>query len=491
MSSNTGMHLVGGRQEAGTGSEFGSFDPRTGDPSPRRFREAGPDQVDRAVEAAAAWVSRKGYGTVQERIALLDGIADALDAAESEIVSVADRESGLGENRLSGELGRTTGQLRAFSAFLRTGDHEDRVEDLVFDGVKLVRSVVPIGVVAVFEASNFPLAFATMGGDTASALAAGCPVVIKAHPDHPETSELVGNLAAEVVSSMDLDGILSVLHGPSIELGSTIVESPAVAAVGFTGSVPGGRALMDLAARRPVPIPVYAEMGSVNPLVVTPAAAESRAEEIAEGYVGSLLLGAGQFCTNPGLLFVPDGDAGERLIEKVGDRVRSSGDHVLLDQRIAARYEEGCRTLTSRGEVLAESLADGPGYRVRAVLVEMKPPLEDIEEVFGPAGVVVRYSSSEELIRLLEGVPGALAAAIHAEEDEPESADLIDVLAMRVGRIVWNGYPTGVAVSPAMMHGGPYPSASDPLHTSVGLAAMRRFQRPIAFQGVPDAYTSI
>lgn len=481
-----GLHLIAGNWEPGTGASFTSFDPHTGNPSEREYREADPEQVRRAVEAAAAHVSWKGFASPSERSRLLSAVADALDSEAETVVAIADRESGLGRERLDGELARTTGQIRAFAGFLETGEHWDRIEDSVFEGVSLVRMDVPLGAVAVFEASNFPLAFATMGGDTVSALAAGCPVVVKAHPSHPETSEMVARIAGRVLDGAGLGGVMSLLHGPSPQLGETLATSPEIVAVGFTGSLQGGRALMNAASRRPLPIPVYAEMGSVNPLIVTEAAAAKRGEDIATGFVGSLLLGGGQFCTKPGLLIVPDSAAGQRLVDRAAEEVTAAGDHVLLNERIQNQYVTGCENLRQAATALAETRASQSGYRAGGLLVEIEPPLEDLEEVFGPAGVVVRYSTIDDLLVLIRSLPGALAAAVHAVDDDPDGPAIVAAVSERVGRVVWNGFPTGVAVSPAMMHGGPYPASSDGRHTSVGLWAMRRFQRPVAFQGVPS-----
>jgi acyl-CoA reductase-like NAD-dependent aldehyde dehydrogenase len=480
-----GLHLIAGNWDPGTGPSFTSFDPHTGDPSEREYREADPAQVRRAVEAATAHVSWKGFAPPAERSRLLYAIADALDAEADTVVATADRESGLGRERLEGELARTTRQIRAFAESLEIGKHWGRIEDSVFDGTDLVRMEIPLGTVAVFEASNFPLAFATMGGDTVSALAAGCPVVVKAHPSHPETSERVAEIVSRVLHAEGLDGVMSVLHGPSPQLGEALVTSPEIAAVGFTGSLQGGRALMDAASRRPIPIPVFAEMGSVNPLIVTEAAAATRADDIATGFAGSLLLGGGQFCTKPGLLIIPDSAAGQRLVDRAAEEVIAAGDHVLLNERIQNQFVTGCENLRQAGTALAETRASESGYRAGGLLVEVEPTVDDLEEVFGPAGVVVRYSTIDELLALIRSLPGALAAAVHAVDDDPDGQAIVAAISERVGRVVWNGYPTGVAVSPAMMHGGPYPASSDGRHTSVGLSAMRRFQRPIAFQGLP------
>jgi acyl-CoA reductase-like NAD-dependent aldehyde dehydrogenase len=482
-----GLHLIAGGWEQGTGVPFTSFSPHTGEPSEREYREADTEQMRRATRAAASRMSLRGFATPTERSRVLSAIADALDSEAETVVATADRETGLGPERLSGELARTTGQIRAFAEFLQRGEHADRIEDSIFEGVSLVRVNIPLGPVAVFEASNFPLAFATMGGDTVSALAAGCPVVVKAHPSHPETSETVAQIASEVLRVTNLNGVMSVLHGPSPELGESLVMSSEIAAVGFTGSLRGGRALMDAAARRPTPIPVYAEMGSVNPLIVTEAAAAARAEDIAVGFTGSLLLAGGQFCTKPGLLVVPDSAAGDRLVARVSEEVAAAGDHVLLNERIKNQFVSACENIRQTGTPLAESRASVGGYRVGGLLVEIEPPVDDLEEIFGPAGLVVRYSTLDDLLALISSLSGALAAAVHAVDDDPDGPAIVSAVSERVGRVVWNGYTTGVGVSPAMMHGGPYPASSDGRHTSVGLRAMSRFQRPVAFQGVPNS----
>lgn len=482
-----GLHLIAGEWETGTGVSFRSVDPHTGNPSDREYREANEDQIRRAVEASAAHVTWQGYAKPAERRQILVAIADGLDSEADEIVTIAHCESGLGRERLDVELSRTTQQLRTFARFLETGEHWGSVEDSVFDAVSLVKMEIPLGAVAVFEASNFPLLFSTMGVDTVSALAAGCPVVVKAHPSHPETSEKVASIVSHVLDARGLVGVMSLLHGPSPRLGEVLVASPEIAAVGFTGSLQGGRALMDAASRRRIPIPVYAEMGSVNPLIVTEAAAEERSREIAEGFTGSLLLGGGQFCTKPGLLIVPDSAAGQRLINVAAKEVGAAGEHVLLSERIQKQFLTGSEKLRQAGTPLAETRPSMSGYRVGGLLVEIQPPVHGLEEIFGPAGVVVRYSDTDGLIALIRSLPGALSGAVHAAGNDPNGPAIVAALAEKVGRIVWNGYPTGVAMSPAMMHGGPYPASSDGRHTSVGPSAIRRFQRPVAFQGVPSA----
>jgi NADP-dependent aldehyde dehydrogenase len=426
------------------------------------------------------------------RAGLLRATAGFLEAARPQIVAVADRETALGEQRLNGELTRTCFQLRLFAEVLHEGSYVEATIDHagptpMGPRPDLRRMLVPLGPVGVFGASNFPLAFSVPGGDTASALAAGCPVVVKAHPSHPATSRLCFELLADAVRETRApEGTVGLVHGGAA--GTDLVRHPAIRAVAFTGSYRGGRALFDLANARPDPIPFYAEMGSLNPLVVTPAAAGERAEQIAEGYVASFTLGAGQFCTKPGLAFVPAGEAGERLRGETARRVRGLGGTVLLNAGIREGFQEGVERLTGRPGVEVAATGDGPLspvlFTVRAR--DFGGPL--LEECFGPAGVLVEYAGEEELLAALSTLTGNLTATVHTGVEEIAlPGRLAAVLREKAGRLVWNGFPTGVAVSHAMHHGGPHPATSNPLHTSVGTTSIRRFLRPVAWQEAPAA----
>jgi NADP-dependent aldehyde dehydrogenase len=467
-----------------------SVDARTGEAVTTVAQETTAEQTDAAcAAAAAAFPGLEAMGRYG-RAGLLRAMAGALEAARERIVPLADRETALGEARLNGELTRTCFQLNLFAEVLHEGSYLEATIDHagptpMGPRPDLRRMLVPVGPVAVFGASNFPLAFSVPGGDTASAIAAGCPVVLKAHPSHPATSQLCFELMSGAVRETRApEGTLGLVHG--VEAGTGLVAHPAIRAVGFTGSYRGGRALLDIANSRPEPIPLYAEMGSLNPLVVTPSAAAERAEEIAEGYAGSFTLGAGQFCTKPGLMFVPAGEAGERLRAELTRRVGAMGATTLLNSGIAKAFDAGVERLT--GADGARVLAAGEGPLAPVLFAAAASDLSGVllDECFGPAAVLVEYTGEEELLRALASLPGNLTATVHTGAEETVlPRRLATTLREKAGRLIWNGYPTGVAVSHAQHHGGPYPATSNPLHTSVGATAIRRFLRPVAWQDAP------
>ena len=437
-----------------------------------------PPDVRRLCAHADARADDLAALTDAERGAMLRTLGTALTDAADEIVTVADDETHLGRARLSGELDRTARQLNLYADVIAEGFHLDAMIDPP-DGVRPdVRHIlVPVGPVAVFSASNFPLAFSVAGTDTASALAAGCPVVVKAHEGHPRLSALV----AEIATSVLPDGALSIVYGR--EAGRHLVQDPAIAAVAFTGSLAGGRALHDLAASRRDPIPFYGELGSINPVVVTPAAAGSRLPSIVDGFVASFTLGQGQFCTKPGLLFLPAGHGGEELLRQGVQRVAAAP---LLGDWVTDGYARALATLRGHAGVRELVVQEPPG----PTLLTMPASAFDAEaaaECFGPASLIVEYGSDDELRRALSVIEGSLTVTLHGEL--PQDADLASGLVgwarRRAGRIIWNGWPTGVAVTWAMQHGGPWP-ASTSLHTSVGAGAVRRFLRPLAYQDVPQ-----
>jgi acyl-CoA reductase-like NAD-dependent aldehyde dehydrogenase len=499
----TGANLIAGTERRAAGAAtYTGVDPRTGTAGSVAFHEAtAADVHDAAAAAAAALASTHGWAAARI-VELLTGVADRLEDRAGAIVPAAELETGLDAGRLTGELARTVAQLRMFADLVASGDHLEAVIDppdptRVPPRTDLRRMMVALGPVAVFGASNFPLAFGVAGGDTAAALAAGCPVVVKAHPAHPSTSELCGRAIADAVAAAGFPpGWFSLVHGTAAEVGGLLAQAPEIAAVGFTGSLRAGRALHDLAAARPRPIPVYAEMGSVNPLLVTRAALRERGDAIAHGLATSLQMGAGQFCTSPGLLLVPAGDEGDAFVDRLGQALRDGATGCLLTLGIRdALVRQLAETRSLPGvEVLVDGGEPGgaPGAFLAATLLTAAAAVvlaapELVEEHFGPASLVVRYGADEERDAVLDKLEGALTFTIHA--GARESADLIPLqwrMADRVGRILWNGYPTGVAVTPAMQHGGPYPATTSSLHTSVGTAAIRRFQRPVAFQDAPQ-----
>ncbi len=474
-----------------------SVDPRTGEAFGPVLDDTFAVELDRVVSAAVAAAVPWAEAEPGVRSAGLRAAAAGLDAAGSELVPLADRETGLGLPRLEGELARTTFQLRMFADLVDSGEHLGGVIDPAVPGPppaghpELRRVLVPLGPVAVYGASNFPCAFSVPGGDTASALAAGCPVVVKAHPGHPQTSEAVAVILTEALARAGAPaGTFGMVRG--MDAGRALVSHPGIRAGAFTGSYAGGRALFDLAVSRPDPIPFYGELGSVNPVVVTPAAA-SRGADLATGYVESLTLGTGQYCTNPGLLLVP---AGSGLTELVVDAAAAREAGVMLHEGVAATFRGNVTRLAALPGVrtLLDRSAPGTrGFRSGAVVlaVDVATAADRLElvrtECFGPAALIVEYAKDAELLGLLEHLDGCLVASVHGEPDEPLAAQLVRRLARIAGRVVWNGWPTGVSVTAGQHHGGPHPATTNPLHTSVGTVAVTRFLRPVAFQDVPEA----
>ena len=474
---------------------FNSVDPRTGEQGPA-YEEATLEDVARAT-AAAAEVHRSGaLADHAARAKLLRGAAARLRAAGDEIVAIGMAETGLPEVRLRSELERTAGQLEAFAGVVDAGDYLEAILDTPDPDAKPIprpdvrRMLVPIGPVAVFGASNFPLAFSTAGGDTASALAAGVPVIVKGHPSHPGTSERVARELSAAVADAGLPaGTFAHLPAASLGVAEALVDAPEVAAVGFTGSYAAGRAIADRAAARPAPIPVFAEMGSVNPIVITEGALAERSGAIAEGLTASVANFGGQLCTKPGVVFVPYGEAGNAFADDVAKRLESTEPTVLLNQRLRDSLQEAVGRLAKHTEKLGGGDADGPGFRYPPSAFEAdagdvgKAP-ELLEEHFGPVVLFLRYDSREELVGALERIEGQLTGSLHAQPGEDVAA-IVDLLAARSGRVVFDGFPTGVAVTHGMNHGGPFPATTAPAHTSVGMTAIRRWLRPIAYQGAP------
>ncbi|MFD3664084.1 aldehyde dehydrogenase (NADP(+)) [Streptomyces sp. NPDC058659] len=472
-----------------------SVDPRTGKPREQVAVEATAEEVDRAVRAAHG--ARDALADRAVRAAFLRTAADLLDEAREHVIEAADAETALGPVRLTGELARTTAQLRGFADVVTEGSFLDIRIDLPDPDATPPRSdmrrwKIPLGVVAVYAASNFPLAFSVPGGDTASALAAGCPVVVKAHPDHPATAELCAALLRRAAAKEGLpEDVVVLVHG--FDAGVELVRHPLVAAAGFTGSVRGGRALFDAAAARPVPIPFHGELGSLNPVVITPAAAEERPEEIGAGLAGSMTLGAGQFCTKPGFVLAPRGDAGDRFLAALTAGVSETEPAVMLDHRMRDAFVTG---VAERGALDGVRTPVTPGaggeHTVSAgVLAVDADRLTGgdhhllLEECFGPVTVVARYSSREEVTAVLGLLPGNLTATLHIAEEDEAAAPLLAELTPLAGRVLVNGWPTGVAVAAAQHHGGPYPATTS-TSTSVGATAIERWLRPVTYQSTPD-----
>lgn len=453
-------------------------------------------EVDHLVRAAAAAAPAWAARTPTDRAAALTAVADALDAARDGLVPLAGRETHLPEGRLAGELRRTTFQLRLFAEVVTQGayldariDHADPDWPMGAARPDLRRVNEPLGPVLVFAASNFPFAFSVAGGDTASALAAGCPVLLKAHPGHPRLSRRTGEIVVDALRGAGApEGTFAVLHG--LTAGTTALRHPDVRAAAFTGSQRAGRALFDIAAARPEPVPFYGELGSVNPAFVTPSAATQRAEQVAAGFVASFTMGVGQFCTKPGLLFVPRGSG---FAERLAGVELPAGAR-MLNERLHAGYVERLGELRAHPavRVLAEGadpLGELTGPTVLATSAQdfRAAPAELAAECFGPTALVVEYDDVAELPALAATLEGQLTATIQGSAGD-DVADLVATLAGRAGRVLWNEWPTGVSVTHAQQHGGPYPATTAPTTTSVGTAAITRFLRPVAYQNMPEQF---
>lgn len=462
------------------------------------FSEGMPKDVDRAVQAAEEAFWSYGYSPREERAALLDAIADEIEARGEQITAIGSAETGLPEARLQGERGRTTGQLRLFAKHIRDVSFLDlRYDEALPDRSPLPRPDMrmmqrPIGPVAVFGASNFPLAFSTAGGDTAAALAAGCPVVVKGHQAHPGTGEIVAEAIHAAIQACGVHpGVFSLIQSNTREVGQALVQHPLIKAVGFTGSLAGGRALFDLCAQRPEPIPFYGELGSINPMFMLPAAMAGRAADLGAGWAGSLTMGAGQFCTNPGVAAVMDGADADAFVAAAKDALDAMGPQVMLTDGIAAAYRGGAEKMREHQKV-REILVSTPENRNATPFLfetDAKTYLSDPElgeEVFGPLGLVVRVSSEDEMIALARGFNGQLTCTLHLDDaDAAMARRLLPILERKAGRLLANGFPTGVEVSDTMVHGGPYPASTNFGATSVGTLSIRRFLRPVCYQNIP------
>lgn len=452
------------------------------------------EQLEQLTDAAAAApVWRAAHAA--ERAAWLRAAADALDANAEELVVIADEESRLGETRLRGEVGRTSGQLRLFAAVIEEGAYLEIIVDDAEPAAtpprpELRRSLTGVGPVAVSSASNFPFAFSVAGGDTASALAAGNPVIVKAHSGHPRLSARTAKIVIEALTAAGGPvGSLALIEVR--EAGNALVQHPVIQAAGFTGSLGGGRALFDLASGRPDPIPFYGELGSINPVVITQAALDARADSLAQGLVASFTLGVGQFCTKPGVVFIPSGSGFEALV--AAGLAEVSGGRLLTDRitesfptDVAHLEGEPTTAVVGVGRAAPDGAARSIVLSVDASAVAANPGVL-LKEVFGPATLLVRYEGQDDLLRALEAVPGSLTATLHSEHADDASTldEVLAVLERRAGRVLFDGWPTGVAVTWSQHHGGPWPATTS-LHTSVGATAIRRFLRPIVFQDAPE-----
>lgn len=490
-----GKHLIAGEWVAGA-TTFTS-EPAHGDA--HVFSVGTPTHVDSAVEAAEEAFWSYGYSTREDRAAFLNMIAEEIDARADAITEIGTQETGLPEARLQGERGRTTGQLRLFASHILAGDYLDRRHDealpdrtpLPRPDLKMIQR--PIGPVAVFGASNFPLAFSTAGGDTAAALAAGCPVVVKGHSAHPGTGEIVADAIHAAIQKCDIhSGVFSLVQGGKRDVGTRLVQHPLIRAVGFTGSLAGGRALFDLCAQRSEPIPFFGELGSVNPMFLLPAAMEARGAEIAAGWAGSLTMGAGQFCTNPGIAVVLKKHA-NTLADNAAAMLKDTGAQTMLTDGIAAAYRDG-QARVARGTGVQEVLTTtceqrfATPYLYRVSAADWLANAELREEVFGPLGLIVEAEDLDQLRSVAHALQGQLTCTLHMDEADTETAQsLLPILERKAGRILANGFPTGVEVSNTMVHGGPYPASTNFGATSVGTLSIRRFLRPVCYQNMEEA----
>jgi NADP-dependent aldehyde dehydrogenase len=493
-----GKQFIDGKRSAAAGEVFLSYAAATGEALPFTFYQATEREIEEAVAAAVRAYPVYRQTGIEERAAFLEGIAAELDALDDAFVQLVMQETGLPEARVRGERLRTSNQLRLFATVVRRGDFLGaRIDTALPQRQPLPRADIRqyrtgIGPVAVFGASNFPLAFSVAGGDTASALAAGCPVVVKAHPSHPATSELVGQAIVRAIDRCTMPtGVFGMVFGGTV--GAALVKAPGIKAVAFTGSLHGGRALCDMAANRPEPIPVFAEMSSINPVILLPGALAERGEAIAVGLAGSVTLGSGQFCTKPGLVIGFKGAAFDLFARQFADAMGQKEPAVMLNQGIRHNYEQGVALLVRTPGV--EQLAAGAKAKDRAqpcvfladagLLNDPEHPLE--KEVFGPATVLVTLHDQQELLELLPRLHGHLTASLFAAPRElADWLPLVNALESMAGRLILNDYPTGVEVCDAMVHGGPYPATSDSRATSVGTLAIDRFLRPVCYQGYPD-----
>jgi len=488
-----GKHLIAG-EWIGTDDKFRS-EPAHGEA--HEFSVGTTEFVQKAAEAAEDAFWSYGYSAREQRAAFLETIADEIETRAEAITAIGASETGLPEARLQGERGRTSSQLRLFASHIRKDDHLDKRHEPALPGrnpvprpdLRLMQR--PIGPVAVFGASNFPLAFSVAGGDTASALAAGCPVVVKGHSAHPGTGEIIAEaIHAAVKKHGSHPGVFSLIQGGRREVGAALVQHPLIKAVGFTGSLAGGRALFDLCVGRPGPIPFFGELGSVNPMFVLPEAAKVRGEAIAKGWAGSLTLGAGQFCTNPGIAIVLVEHA-DTFAEIARAALSEVGPQIMLTDGIAKAYREG-RDRIAAGAGVREVLSTTCGsrnatpYLFRVSAADWLSNHALSEEVFGPLGLIVTVNNPNEMIEVAKSLGGQLTATLHLDRGDTElGLRLMLVLERKVGRVLANGFPTGVEVCDAMVHGGPYPASTNFGATSVGTMAIRRFLRPVCYQNIP------
>ncbi len=499
----SGVSLIGDAETTGAGLTFTAVDPVTGKQLEPTYHDVAVADIARACTLARDAFDTYRKTTFEQRASFLESIAAEIEGLGTVLSDRVTAETGIPTARVNGEIARTTGQLRLFASVVRAGEwtraHLDtpNPERTPLPKPDLRRRDVPLGPVAVFAASNFPLAFSVAGGDTASALAAGAPVVVKAHPAHPGTSELVGRAIRRAVRDHDLpEGTFSLVAGTAREVGVALVNDPNITAVAFTGSRQGGLALASAAAQRPVPVPVFAEMSSVNPVFVLPGALGDRGAALGGQFIASMNIGVGQLCTSPGLVFIVDGIGADEFVSAAEEAVRATPSAPMLYQGMAEAFSAGGRRLESNKNVTAAArgaddaaIACGGAAQIFVTTADRFLADPDLQnELFGPSSVIVRVSGTAELATIIDRLEGQLTATVHADDSDHDDARvLLEKLELVAGRILFNGWPTGVEVGHAIVHGGPFPATSAPATTSVGTRAIERFLRPVAYQNVPDA----
>ena len=497
----TGKNYIGKTLKASGDKTHKTINPKLNVENPTAFYEATSQEVNEAVELA--WSAFKVYRKIPgvRRAEFLNAIADEILALDQELIDAYTTESGLPEGRAKGERGRTIFQLRSFADLVANEDWRENTIDVAIPDRQplpkddLRRTLIPIGPVVVFAASNFPLAFSTAGGDTASALAAGCPVIVKAHAMHSGTAELVASAIIKAAEKTGMpNGVFSNLMGRGRTVGVKLVKHSKVKAVGFTGSISGGRALFDIASQREEPIPVFAEMGSINPVIITSNAIESRSAAIASNFANSITLNAGQFCTKPGLILTIETHKTQDFIKDLAEKTIAIDPQCMLHPKIKREFIENVNNVSSQTgasvvgkveEVVDDNYGPSQISGVSGKEFLLNPKLH--QEAFGPFALVVKAQDEEELIQIINGLQGQLTGTVIAEKEDYENLhDVIDALENRVGRIIFNGVPTGVEVCPSMQHGGPYPASTDSRFTAVGTNSIKRWVRPVSYQSFPN-----
>ena len=498
----TGTNTIGSKSSQQGKTTYKTFDPKENRETEWTFYEATDDEIDEAVALATEAFNVFKECTGEQKGNFLNAIADEIEDLGDVLIETYCKESALPEGRARGERGRTMGQLKAFATLLKEGSW---VEAVIEKGqpnrepmpkADIRKMLFPLGPVVVFGASNFPLAFSTAGGDTASALAAGCPVIVKSHPLHSGTGELVASAIIKAAEKTGMpNGVFSNLNGSGIEVGQQLVLHPGIKAVGFTGSIQGGTALYTLANDRKEPIPVFAEMGSINPVVVLPSALENDLQKWASAYAASITAGSGQFCTNPGLLLAIKSSSLDRFITILSEELEKTEPSWMVHPNILSRYEDGKKELSKQGgvTVTTDTPKEAAGHTAIPAMISVNgtnflnnPQLH--KEVFGPFSMVVRCDNAEQIRKILNNMDGQLTGTILGSEDDLKKHDsIVDALQNRVGRMLFNGVPTGVEVCSSMVHGGPFPASTDARFTSVGTSAIKRWVRPISFQDWPNA----